>query len=63
MGGRGVGGGDGWATGDALYLSKRLFGVAMSPRSASDRPSRPDKPRGPKRRPLTRVNIRPIPPI
>ena len=24
------------------------FGVAMSPRSASDRPSCPDKPRGPK---------------
>ena len=40
--------GDGWATGDALYLSKRLLGVAMSPRSASDRPSCPDKPRGPK---------------
>ena len=62
--GGGVGGGDGWATGDALYLSKRLFGVAMSPRSANDRPSSPDKPRGPKRRLTnTGVNIRPIPPI
>ena len=43
-----MGGGDGWATGDALYLSIRLLVVAMSPRSASDRPRCPDKARGPK---------------
>ena len=44
MGGRGVGwvegmgGGGGWEAGGRLNLSIRLFGVAMSPRSASHRP-------------------------
>ena len=34
----GVGGGGGWGTGGGLYLPIGLFGVAISPRSASDRP-------------------------
>ena len=35
---KGVGGGGGWEAGGGLYLSIGLFGVAMSPRSASHRP-------------------------
>ena len=31
-------GGNGWAAGGGLYLSIRLFGVVMSPRSTSHRP-------------------------
>ena len=34
----GVGGGGGWEAGGRLYLPIGLFGVAMSPRSASHRP-------------------------
>ena len=34
----GGGGGGGWEAGDRLYLPIGLFGVAMSPRSASYRP-------------------------
>ena len=33
-----MGGGGGWEAGGGLYLSNGLFGVAMSPRSASHRP-------------------------
>ena len=36
--GVGVGGGGGWEAGGGLYLPIGLFGVAMSPRSASHRP-------------------------
>ena len=36
--GDGVGGGGGWEAGGGLYLPIGLFGVAMSPRSASHRP-------------------------
>ena len=38
MGGGGVGGGGRWEAGGGLYLPNGLFGVAMSPRSASHRP-------------------------
>ena len=39
MGGsRGVGGGDGWEDGGGLNPPLVLFGLAMSPRSASHRP-------------------------
>ena len=39
IGGRGgVGGGGRWEAGGGLYLPIGLFGVAMSPRSASLRP-------------------------
>ena len=34
----GVGGGGGWEAGGRLYLPTGLFGVAMSPRSASHMP-------------------------
>ena len=34
----GVGGGGGWEAGGGLHRPIRLFGVAMSPRSASHRP-------------------------
>ena len=34
----GVGGGDGWEAGGGLHRPTGLFGVAMSPRSASHRP-------------------------
>ena len=34
----GVGAGGGWEAGGRLYLPIGLFGVAMSPRSASHRP-------------------------
>ena len=34
----GVGGGGGWEARGGLYLPIGLFGVAMSPRSASHRP-------------------------
>ena len=34
----GVGGGDGWEAGGGLKLLLGLFGLAMSPRSASHRP-------------------------
>ena len=37
-GGRGVGGGGGWETGGGPHRPTGLFGVAMSPRSASHRP-------------------------
>ena len=33
-----MGGGGGWEAGGRLYLSTGLFGVAMSPRSASHKP-------------------------
>ena len=33
-----MGGGSGWEAGCGLYFPIRLFGVAMSPRSASHRP-------------------------
>ena len=36
--GGGVGGGGGWEAGGGLYRPTGLFGVAMSPRSASHRP-------------------------
>ena len=36
--GGGVGEGGRWKTGGGLYLPIALFGVAMSPRSASHRP-------------------------
>ena len=36
--GGGVGGGGGWEAGGGLHLPTGLFGVAMSPRSASHRP-------------------------
>ena len=36
--GGGVGGEGGWEAGGGLYLPNGLFGVAMSPRSASYRP-------------------------
>ena len=38
MGRGGVGGGGTWEAKAGLYLSIGLFGVAMSPRSASHRP-------------------------
>ena len=38
MGGGGVGGGGWWEAGGGLHRPIRLFGVAMSPRSASHRP-------------------------
>ena len=38
MRGGGVGGGGRWEAGGVLYLPIGLFGVAMSPRSASHRP-------------------------
>ena len=41
----GVGGGGRWEAGGGLYLPIGLFGVAMSPRSASHRPI--DKTGGP----------------
>ena len=44
-----VGGGDGWEARGRLYLPIRLFGVAMSPRSARHRP-RQDCMEGLKRR-------------
>ena len=37
-GGGGVGGGGGWEAGGRLHRPIGLFGVAMSPRSASHRP-------------------------
>ena len=37
-GGGRVGGGGRWEAGGGLYLPAGLFGVAMSPRSASHRP-------------------------
>ena len=36
--GGGVDGGGGWEAGGGLYLTTELFGLAMSPRSASHRP-------------------------
>ena len=36
--GGGVGGGGGWEAGGGLHRPTGLFGVAMSPRSASHRP-------------------------
>ena len=33
-----VGGGGGWAAGGGLYPLSGLFGLAMSPRSANNRP-------------------------
>ena len=38
VGGGGVGGGGGWEAGDGLHRPIGLFGVAISPRSASHRP-------------------------
>ena len=38
MEGGGVGGGGGWAAGGRLDPLSGLFGLAMSPRSASNRP-------------------------
>ena len=38
VGGGGVGGGGGWEAGGGLHHPTGLFGVAMSPRSASHRP-------------------------
>ena len=37
-GGDGVGGGEGWKARGGLYPPLGLFGIAMSPRSASYRP-------------------------
>ena len=60
--GGGVSGGGGWEAGGGLHHTTGLFGVAMSPRSASHRPRHDWK--GLKRRLTnTGVNIRPIPPI
>ena len=39
MGGGEVGGGGGWEAGGGLHRSTGLFGVAMSPRSASHHPT------------------------
>ena len=62
MGEGGVSGGGEWEAGGRLYFTIGLFGVAMSPRSASHRP-RQDCMKGLKRH-LTNTggNIRPIPP-
>ena len=63
VGGKWGGWRGGWEAGGGLYLPIGLFGVAMSPRSASHRP-RQDCMEGLKRRLTNRgVNIRPMPSI
>ena len=51
-----VGGGGGWEAGGKLYLPIGLFGVAMSPRSASHKPRQDWR----ALRDVLQVNIKPI---
>ena len=55
------GGGGGWAPGGGLNLPLGLFGLAMSPRSASHRPNMLR--RAKRRLTTTGVNFRPMPSI
>ena len=59
----GGGGGEGWEAGGGLHHPIGLFGVAMSPRSVSQRPRQDWRALRDVSPTNSGVNIRPVPPI